>query len=104
DAVITYVAPPARALPSINAAGFVSANQKVAITAYPAPILKKAAQDLTHATTFKSDMSDQQPVAFGGTTGQGEWKIFQDFLKNPSDINGTASALESAATKAYKNG
>jgi alpha-glucoside transport system substrate-binding protein len=33
--------------------------------------------------------------------GQGEWKIFQDFLQNPSDVNGTASALEAAAAKAY---
>ncbi len=103
EAFVKYLATPAAALPWIKAGGFVSANKKVALTAYTDPILKKAASDLTHASTFKFDMSDQQPVAFGGTTGQGEWKIFQDFLKNPSDINGTASALESAAAKAYKS-
>jgi alpha-glucoside transport system substrate-binding protein len=47
-------------------------------------------------------MSDEQPVSFGGTPGQGEWKIFQDFLRNPKNINGTTRALESAAVKAYK--
>jgi alpha-glucoside transport system substrate-binding protein len=103
EAFVKYLATPAAALPWIRAGGFVSANKKVALTSYTDPILKKAAEDLTKSSTFKFDMSDQQPVAFGGTTGQGEWKIFQDFLKNPSDINGTASALESAAAKAYKN-
>ena len=33
-------------------------------------------------------MSDEQPPAFGATTGQGEWGIFQTFLKNPSDVAG----------------
>jgi len=103
DAFVKFLATPAAALPWIKAGGFVSANKKVAASAYTDPILRKAAQDLTHATTFKFDMSDQQPIAFGGTTGQGEWKIFQDFLKNPSNVNGTASALESAAAKAYKS-
>jgi alpha-glucoside transport system substrate-binding protein len=47
-------------------------------------------------------MSDLAPAAFGGTAGQGEWKILQDFFKTPTDINGTASALETAAAAAYK--
>ena len=46
-------------------------------------------------------MSDQAPAAFGGTVGQGEWKIMTDFLKDPSDIQGTQQALEAAAAKAY---
>jgi hypothetical protein len=50
------------------------------------------------------DMSDQQPPAFGATTGQGEWGLFQDFLKNPSDVAGIQSKLEAAATGAYKTG
>jgi hypothetical protein len=47
-------------------------------------------------------MSDLAPAAFGGTAGQGEWKILQDFLNNPSNVDGTASKLESAAAKAFK--
>jgi alpha-glucoside transport system substrate-binding protein len=50
------------------------------------------------------DMSDQQPSAFGGTTGQGEWGIFQNFVKKPSDVNGIAAALEKSAAAAYKKG
>jgi alpha-glucoside transport system substrate-binding protein len=103
EAFVKFLATPAAALPWIRAGGFVSANKHVAASAYTDPILRKAAQDLTHATTFKFDMSDQAPIAFGGTTGQGEWKILQDFLKNPSNVNGTAQSLETAAAKAYKS-
>jgi alpha-glucoside transport system substrate-binding protein len=47
-------------------------------------------------------MSDQTPAAFGNTPGSGEWKILQDFLGNPADIDGTARKLEEAAKRAYK--
>jgi alpha-glucoside transport system substrate-binding protein len=53
---------------------------------------------------FRFDLSDLQPASFGGTVGQGEFKLFQDFLKNPSNANGIAKQLESAAAKAYKSG
>ena len=52
------------------------------------------------AKASRFDLSDLEPAAFGATTGQGEWKIFQDFLKNPKNINGTAASLESSASKA----
>jgi hypothetical protein len=47
-------------------------------------------------------MSDLAPAAFGGTPGQGEWKILQDFLSKPNSVDGTASKLEAAAAKAFK--
>ena len=53
---------------------------------------------------FSVDRSDLQPASFGGTVGQGEFKIFQDFLKNPSNASGIAQSLESAAAKAYAAG
>ncbi len=43
------------------------------------------------------------PAAFGGTKGAGEWKILQDFLRDPSDPAKTAAELEKAAAKAYGN-
>lgn len=101
-AFINYLATPEAAEVWIKRGGFVSANKKVPLSTYTDPILRKASQDLTQAKTFRFDMSDQQPVSFGGTTGQGEWQIFQNFLKNPKNVNGTAQALESAAAQAYK--
>ena len=50
------------------------------------------------------DMSDEQPGSFGATVGQGEWGLFQDFLRNPTDVTGIQKKLESAATAAYKKG
>ena len=47
---------------------------------------------LARPKSFRFDMSDLQPAAFGGTAGQGEWRIFQDFLKNPNDIDGITAA------------
>ena len=47
-------------------------------------------------------MSDLAPAAFGGTPGSGEWKILQDFLAKPSDVDGTAQKLETAAAAAFK--
>ena len=49
-------------------------------------------------------MSDEQPASFGATTGQGEWGIFQQFLKNPSNVAGIQKKLEAAAAAAYKKG
>jgi alpha-glucoside transport system substrate-binding protein len=101
-AFVNYLATPMAAEVWIKRGGFVSANKKVPPSSYADSILRKAAQDLTQAQTFRFDMSDEQPVSFGGTPGQGEWKIFQDFLRNPEDVDATARALESAAVKAYK--
>ena len=38
-----------------------------------------------------------------GTPGKGEWKILQDFLKNPEDVAGTQAKLEADAAAAYGN-
>jgi len=40
----------------------------------------------------------------GATTGQGEWGLFQQFLRNPKNIAGIQKKLESAAAAAYKKG
>lgn len=81
--------------------GFISPNKQVPTSVYPDANTRLAAQQLTQAQTVRFDMSDLQPAAFGGTTGQGEFKGFQDFLRNPSDTQGVQSYLEAQATKAY---
>jgi alpha-glucoside transport system substrate-binding protein len=81
--------------------GFSSPNKRVKGTAYRDPIARKAALALARAKVFRFDMSDLQPAEFGGTAGQGMWKLFQDLLKSPKDVNSIASKLEAAAAKAY---
>jgi alpha-glucoside transport system substrate-binding protein len=73
----------------------------VKASAYTDPLNRKNTLALTHAKIFRFDMSDLQPAAFGSTTGQGEWKLFQDFVSNPNNVNGIAAKLEAAAKKAY---
>jgi alpha-glucoside transport system substrate-binding protein len=100
-ALIKFLATPAAATIWAKRGGFSSPNRNVKPSSYKDALTRKNTQALTHAKIFRFDMSDLQPSSFGSTTGQGEWKLFQDFLSNPSDVNGIASKLEAAAKKAY---
>jgi alpha-glucoside transport system substrate-binding protein len=101
-ALVEYLASPAAAQIWVKRGGFSSPNKGVPDSAYPDDITRTTATAIAKASTFRFDMSDLAPAAFGGTAGQGEWKILQDFLAKPSNVNGTASSLESAAAKAFK--
>ena len=51
------------------------------------------------------DMSDEQPPAFGATTGQGEWGLFQDVPEEPQGRHRhRRSSSRAAAAAAYKKG
>jgi alpha-glucoside transport system substrate-binding protein len=103
-ALISYLATPAAATIWAKKGGFSSPNKGVPASAYSDPLNRATAVALAQAKIFRFDLSDLQPAAFGGTIGQGEWKILQDFLKNPSNVTGTAAALEKSAAAAYKKG
>ena len=102
QAFVKYLATPEAAEAWAKEGGFSSPNKNVDPNVYPDEITKTTATALAEAETFRFDMSDLAPASFGGTPGAGEWKILQDFLANPEDIDGTASALEKAAKKAFK--
>src|SRR3954471_9149138 len=102
EAFVKFMASPEAGKVWVSQGGVSSPNKNVPASAYPDPITRATAIKLAQAKTFRFDMSDLAPASFGGTPGQGEWKILADFLKNPKDVDGTASALESAAAKAYK--
>jgi len=82
--------------------GFSSPNKNVRPSAYKDPLNRANATALARAKTFRFDLSDLQPSAFGGTVGQGLFKLFQDFLKSPSNVNGITAQMEAAAAKAFK--
>ena len=100
-ALIAYLSTAEAATIWANRGGFSSPNRKVKPSAYKDALNRKNAIALARAKIFRFDMSDLQPAAFGATSGQGEWKLFQDFLSNPKNVNGIASKLEAAAKKAY---
>jgi alpha-glucoside transport system substrate-binding protein len=100
--LVTFLAS-ARAATALATHGdFASPNRRVSAKAYGEGIRQRTALALARAKTFRWDLSELQPVAFGGTGNQGEAKLFQDFLRNPKNVNGTAAALERAAARAYK--
>ncbi len=101
-AFISYLATPAASTIWAKRGGFTSPNKKVPLSAYNDPLTRASAKELVTAKVTRFDMSDLEPAAFGATTGQGEWAIFQSFLKNPKNVSGIASQLEAAAAKAFK--
>jgi alpha-glucoside transport system substrate-binding protein len=102
EAFVKFLASPDAGKVWVSGGGVSSPNKNVPASAYPDPVTRETATKLAQAQTFRFDMSDLSPASFGGTPGQGEWKILADFLKSPKDVDGTASALEKAAAKAFK--
>jgi hypothetical protein len=84
--------------------GFSSPNKDLDTSVYPDEITKTIAGALAEsakADTFRFDMSDLQPSAFGGTPGQGLFKYFTDFVAHPQDIDRITQQMEAAAKKAF---
>jgi len=103
QALLRYLASPEAAAIWAKLGGYTSANKNLNVSNYPDDTTRAIAQALVSAgDNFRFDMSDQAPAAFGGTPSKGEWKDLQDFLANPSNVNGTAAKLEADAAKAYK--
>ncbi|GAA1003387.1 MULTISPECIES: ABC transporter substrate-binding protein [Streptomyces] len=104
--LLEFLATPEAAAVWAEAGGFLSPNKNLDLASYGDDVTRATAKSLVEAgdkDAVRFDMSDQAPAAFGGTSGAGEWKILQDFLRDPSDPKGTAAKLEAAAAKAYKN-
>jgi alpha-glucoside transport system substrate-binding protein len=102
--LLEFLATPEAAEIWAGAGGFLSPNKDVSLVAYGDETTRSTAESLVGAgDSVRFDMSDQAPAAFGGTKGAGEWKLLQDFLRDPSNPKATAAKLEAAAAKAYGN-
>jgi alpha-glucoside transport system substrate-binding protein len=84
--------------------GFGTGNKNVSASIYPDAITRATEAPIGKAKAVVFDMSDEQPASFGATTGQGEWGIFQQFLRSPANVSGIQKKLEAAAVAAYKKG
>ena len=104
EAFVKFLATPAAATAWAKQGGFATGNHNVPAGAYPNAIDRAIGTSVEKAKGVVFDMSDEQPASFGSTVGQGEWGIFQKFLKTPTDISGIQSQLESSAAAAYKKG
>ena len=101
-AFVKFLATPTAASAWARLGGFATGNRKMSPSVYPDAITRKTASAISQAKSVVFDMSDQQPSAFGATVGQGEWGIFQSFLRNPSNVSGIQKQLEASAAAAYK--
>jgi hypothetical protein len=104
EAFIKFMATGPAAAAWAKHGGFATGNKNVPLSVFPTAIDKANQQAVGSAKQVVFDMSDEQPASFGATVGQGEWGIFQTFLKSPSNVSGVQKQLESAATAAYKKG
>jgi alpha-glucoside transport system substrate-binding protein len=102
EAFVKYLATPQAAEIWAKQGGFGTGNKNVPASVYPDAITRASEGPILTAKSVVFDMSDNQPPAFGSTSGQGEWGLFQQFLKNPKNIKGIETQLEAAAKKAYK--
>ncbi|MEV7285907.1 ABC transporter substrate-binding protein [Streptomyces sp. NPDC093252] len=103
-AFVEWLATPEAAEVWAGLGGYLSPNKSLDLAAYGDDVTRATAKSLIDAgDAVRFDMSDQAPAAFGGTKGAGEWKILQDFLRDPSDPTATAGQLEDAAAKAYQD-
>ena len=103
SAFLKFMASPKAGAVWAKPGGYISPNKDVPQSAYPDKTTRTIADALVSSDNVRFDMSDQYPSAFGATDGQGEWKLFQDFLSNPSDVDGITQQLESAATQALSS-
>lgn len=102
NALMEYLASPESAAVWVPNGGLTSPNKSVDTSLYPDDTARQIAEALTAAETFRFDMSDLTPSAFGGTQGQGFWQEMISFYEKPSDVQGAMERLEAAAVEAYK--
>jgi ABC-type glycerol-3-phosphate transport system substrate-binding protein len=100
-AFIRFLASPRAAAIWAAQGGFISPNINLDLSVYPDAISRSIARSLLEAgPSFRFDLSDVQPTAFGGTEHRGMLKILQDFLVS-RDVSAAATRLEKTATEAY---
>ena len=104
EAFVKFLATAPAANVWVKIGGFGTGNHKMSPSVFPDAITRATEAPILTAKAVVFDMSDEQPASFGATTGQGEWGIFQTFLKSPTNIKGVQQQLESAAAAAYKKG
>lgn len=100
-ALMEFLASPEAAEIWVPEGGLTSPNQNVDTSLYPDEVSQQIAESLTSAETFRFDMSDLLPSAFGGTQGQGFWQEMIRFYQDPTDVQGTMERLEAAAAAAF---
>jgi alpha-glucoside transport system substrate-binding protein len=97
--LIRFLATPDAAEVWATEGGFLSPNKSLDPNVYPDDVTRNWARSLTQDETWRFDLSDVQPAGFGVTDGL--WQLFQEFLRNPDDVDGIAGKIEDKARVAW---
>jgi alpha-glucoside transport system substrate-binding protein len=100
QALVEYLTSP-EAAEAWASRGIGTPNRNLDDSVFPDELSRTTAGAVGDAEILRFDLSDLQPSAFGGTVGQGLFKLFQDFLNNPDDVDGIAQQMEDAAAEAF---
>jgi len=84
----------------VKQGGTMSPNRQVDLSVYQDDVTRRSAEALVTSEIFRFDLSDLVPSEFGGTLGRGLFKEFQDFLRNPKDIDRITKQMEASAVAA----
>ncbi len=95
--LVRFLATPEAAVPWARAGGFISPNQALDLAVYPDDSSLSVARSLRETDLLRYDLSDQQPASFGGAGGQGMWRVLQEFLRDPTQVDRIAGELEAGA-------
>jgi ABC-type glycerol-3-phosphate transport system substrate-binding protein len=96
-ALVTYLASAEAAELWAERGGFSSPNKTLDESVYPDDTTRKLATELAQAETFRFDLSDLQPQVLN----EALFAELANFVKDPTNIDGTAEKLESVAKQAY---
>jgi alpha-glucoside transport system substrate-binding protein len=100
--LMSFLASPEAAAVWAERGGFLSPNRSLPSTEYPDEETRTMAEQLIGAADrdeARFDMSDLYPAQFGASKGVGMWKIMQDFLDHPANIDTLLRQLETEASK-----
>lgn len=100
-ALVEYLASAEAAEIWAKRGGFSSANRDLDTGVYPDELTRETASTIADVETFRFDLSDLQPAAFGATVGKGMWQALTNFMESPDNVDGTASKLEQEANRAF---
>jgi alpha-glucoside transport system substrate-binding protein len=82
----------------VKRGGFTAVNNQVSLNAYPNPLARLAAEQLTKATIFRFDADDNMPSA----VQKAFWEGTLAYLQNPSQLDNILADIEARAVNAYK--
>jgi alpha-glucoside transport system substrate-binding protein len=97
-ALMTYLASAKAQEIWVKKGGFTAVNKSVSLDAYPDPLAKLVAQQLTSAPIYRFDGSDLMP----SEVSDAFWKGTLDYIKDPTKLDSVLANIEKVSVDAYK--